>query len=271
MKIKDIIFSKRRLLFSLFALLCGSLILTQSILATRATDSEIKEATASAEATGEADLKPPVVEAVTEEIDYYLPYPGILPDHPLYWLKMARDRVFLWLTRDPTTKLERLLLYADKRIGAAEALIKGGKSDLGLSTASKAEKYLEQAVDQLEVVKNKDKDKAERLEELLGRATLKHKEVLEGVLEKVPEQAKSAIERAIESSERGFNRVMEVRERKIEKETEKIEEKLEEELDKMEKTESKDKEKNEDKDQEKEEEKELEAIEKEMEEIEETM
>jgi len=25
---------------------------------------------------------------VAQGVDYYLPYPGILPDHPLYWLKI---------------------------------------------------------------------------------------------------------------------------------------------------------------------------------------
>lgn len=229
MKFKNLILAKRKLLVALFSLLLGSFILTESILAERKLEFEVQEGTLSAEATEAASLEP--APEVTEEVDYYLPYPGILPDHPLYWLKMIRDRVLLWLTRNPAARLERLLLYADKRVGAAEALIKGGKVDLGITTASKAEKYLEQAIEQLEVVEEKVEDvgKIERLREKLGKATLKHTEVLEGVWEKVPNPAKPALERAIEYSQRGHNRVMEVMERKMEKEAEKIERKLEKE------------------------------------------
>lgn len=225
MKFKNLVISKKRFFFSWVTLLFGFLILAQSILAARAFEFEVKEGTGAAEATKEAELAAPT--PTPSSVDYYLPYPGILPDHPLYWLKMIRDRVLLWLTREPATRLERLLLYADKRVGAAEALIKGGKADLGISTASKAEKYLEQAVEQLEVVKAKDGAKTQALREKLEKATLKHKQVLEGVLEKVPDQAKPAIEKAIEYSQRGYNRVMEVKERKMEKEVEKIERKLE--------------------------------------------
>lgn len=238
MKFKNSIFSKKRLILSLFSFLLGSFILMHSIAAARtfgveeATESVESTEEVLSEATEEADLEVPTAGLAVEEVDYYLPYPGILPDHPLYWLKMARDRVLLWLTREPSARLERLLLYADKRVGAAEALIEGGKANLGITTASKAEKYLEQAIDQLTEVK--DEAKVYQLRERLAKATLKHKEVLEGVLQKVPDQAKPAIEKAIEYSQRGYNRVMEVRERKMEKEAEKIEQKLEKTLEKAE-------------------------------------
>lgn len=86
-----------------------------------------------------------VATPAAQMVQYYLPYPGILPDNPLYKLKAARDIVSLWLTFNPTAKAQKELLYADKRIGAALALVEGGRSTLGASTASKAEKYLDQA------------------------------------------------------------------------------------------------------------------------------
>ncbi len=76
----------------------------------------------------------------TPKVDYFLAYPGMLPDHPLYFLKMARDRVWLWLTPDPLKKAELLLLFADKRLGAGKALIEGNKIKLGVTTVTKAEK-----------------------------------------------------------------------------------------------------------------------------------
>ena len=132
-------------------------------------------------------------------VDYYLPYPGILPDHPLYWLKMIRDRVRLWLTRNVEAKYERLLLYADKRIGAAKVLIEGGQADLGITTVTKAEKYLEQAVSQLEKVKETGKAYPERVENL-QKAISKHEEVLRAVKEQVPDQAKPALDQAVEKA-----------------------------------------------------------------------
>lgn len=83
-----------------------------------------------------------------KEVDYFLAYPGVLPDHFLYPIKMIRDRIWLWLTMDPLKKAELLLLFADKRLGAGKVLVEGNKVDLGITTFSKAEKYLQRAANQ---------------------------------------------------------------------------------------------------------------------------
>ena len=112
---------------------------------------------------------------LAQSVDYYLPYPGILPDHPLYWLKMVRDRVGLITVTGKTAKAEKLLLYADKRLGAAWALIDGNKLPLGVSTLTKAEKYLEQAVQLRDNFADQNK---------LDKAVKKHLEVLAILKEK---------------------------------------------------------------------------------------
>ncbi|MFH1280414.1 MAG: DUF5667 domain-containing protein [Candidatus Beckwithbacteria bacterium] len=129
---------------------------------------------------------------VKEAVDYYLPYPGMLPDSPFYWVKMIRDRVQLWLTTNPLQKTEKLLLYADKRLGAGYSLIDGDKAGLGVTTLTKAEKYLEQA----NVVANQ-LDGEEELKIKLNKATRKHREVLEMVKEKVGEEYKLVVEQMI--------------------------------------------------------------------------
>lgn len=78
-------------------------------------------------------------------VEYYLPYPGILPDSPFYKIKMARDWFSLRLTFDKTEKAKKELMFADKRINAAKSLFEGGKKELARSVATKAEKYLLQA------------------------------------------------------------------------------------------------------------------------------
>lgn len=108
-------------------------------------------------------------------VNYYLPYPGILPDHPLYWVKMTRDRLQLWLIADKEVRAEKMLLYADKRLGAGWALIEGQKADLGVTTLTKAEKYLEQAAKLGENQSFKDK---------INKARLKHQEVLSMLADK---------------------------------------------------------------------------------------
>lgn len=145
-------------------------------------------------------------------VDYYLPYPGILPDNKLlYPIKMIRDRILLFLTFDPVQKTERLLLFADKRLNASKALIEGGKVDLGVSTLTKAEKYLERAIAQAEKAKTVGKETT-ALYEKLAKATLKHQEVLNELSVRLPDQAKPAIEDALRYSRQGFEAVTRVME-----------------------------------------------------------
>ncbi|MFC1711102.1 DUF5667 domain-containing protein [Patescibacteria group bacterium] len=141
-----------------------------------------------------------------EVIDYYMAYPGILPDHPLYWLKMLRDRLLLALTRDPVQRFEKLLLYADKRLGAAKVLIEGSKVQLGVTTATKGEKYLEQAVNQYFELKESGKVDL-KLEQKLLNANLKHQQILEQTLNKIPDQAKNAINKEIEKIKANLERL----------------------------------------------------------------
>jgi hypothetical protein len=159
---------------------------------------EAVEATEGAEKTAAAEeLK----EEELKEVDYYLPYPGILPDHPLYWLKMIRDRILLALTNNPVDKFERFLLYADKRIGAAEVLIKGNKAELGVTTADKAEKYLGQAVEQFEELAKTGKATPE-MHDRISKAISKHMEILAGVLDKVSDQTRPTLSQAMERAQR---------------------------------------------------------------------
>jgi hypothetical protein len=134
-------------------------------------------------------------ETTAGPVDYYLPYPGILPDHPLYWLKMVRDRVRLWLTREPLARAERLLLYADKRLGAGWALIDGEKTDLGVTTLTKAEKYLERAM--LTARSLGEGAEETRFKEKLDKATAKHKEVLRDLMNKVGDEHKGVIKQML--------------------------------------------------------------------------
>lgn len=136
-------------------------------------------------------------------------FPGILPDHFLYPLKMIRDRIWLFLTTGPLKKAELLLVFADKRLMASQALIDKGKVDKAVSTATKAEKYLERTIAQEARARSAGKDTNALLEKL-SRASLKHEEILLGFKDRVPDQAKGVIDKALVYPRRVYEQVMEV-------------------------------------------------------------
>lgn len=123
---------------------------------------------------------------LVQKVEYYLPYPGILPDSPLYKFKALRDRISLWLITDEVKKAEKELLLADKRIGAATVLLDGGKDMQAVSTATKAEKYLEQAVNRTLKLVEGGKD-VKSILGTLAKATAKHEEMMVGIVGKTRE------------------------------------------------------------------------------------
>lgn len=140
------------------------------------------------------------------EVDYYLVYPGILPDHFLWSGKALRDKIWLFLTTDPVKKSELLLLFADKRLGAGRVLLEGGKNELAVSSITKAEKYLEEAVG----AEERARQKSLNTQEVLGRlalATLKHREVLEKMYIKAPDDARPMIAEALNYPKRLFDQL----------------------------------------------------------------
>lgn len=130
------------------------------------------------------------------EIKYYLPYPGILPDSPLYRVKMLRDKVQLMLIFDPIKKSQKELLFADKRINAALVLVDGGKMALGVTTATKAEKYLDESANEIISVQKQGKDVKSWLL-TLKTAAAKHKQILSEMQMKLVGTDRMVVEKTI--------------------------------------------------------------------------
>ncbi|HCM82552.1 MAG: hypothetical protein UT57_C0026G0004 [Microgenomates group bacterium GW2011_GWC1_39_7] len=134
------------------------------------------------------------ISSVVQKVEYTLPYPGILPDHPLYFLKRLRDTILERLITDPIRKAEFYVLQSDKRLQMGIMLTDGGKGNLGESTISKAEKYMEQAAVGLSAYKKSGGIVPPYVVERLEKATAKHKEVMTDLLEKVQETEKAGLE-----------------------------------------------------------------------------
>ncbi len=121
----------------------------------------------------------PTISPVFTTVDYALPYPGILPDNPLYFLKAARDKVISFLIADPLKRGKFDLLQADKRLQMGVYLIQKDKKELPLavSTISKGQNYFTEAADQVAIIKQKKESSADFVKEL-QTAAAKHEEVL---------------------------------------------------------------------------------------------
>lgn len=138
-----------------------------------------------------------LVATISAEDVYPLPYPGILPDHPLYFIKMIRDRVRLWLTRDALTRAELFLHYADKRLAASLALAEQGKIGLSVSTASKGELYFEQALAAAEQANEAGRDTVDFWDKA-RQASVKYRQVLVGVRSRTPPEAVASLEAVLD-------------------------------------------------------------------------
>ncbi len=90
---------------------------------------------------------------LTDQV-YKLPYPGILPPHPLYMFKRVRDWMWLGMTKNHHKKARLLHRFADREMGAAVLLIGDDRPKKGLEFAQEAIGRLEEAYE--EAGKEKD-------------------------------------------------------------------------------------------------------------------
>lgn len=102
----------------------------------------------------------------------------VLPDHPFYSVLMARDRVGLWLASDDREPRLRLQ-YAERRYQIARELAAQDKAELAISTLSKSQTYVLDAVRQLEATELSPQERVElrfAIEHSLYRMELFHEQ-----------------------------------------------------------------------------------------------
>lgn len=110
---------------------------------------------------------------------YTLPYPGILPDNPLYFIKVARDTIVGFFIADPLRKATFYLLQSDKRIAASWYLEKEPKRNeaLILTTLSKSTNYMDQAIGSLRTARQTG-ESVSGLASTIQEALVKHRDVI---------------------------------------------------------------------------------------------
>lgn len=111
-------------------------------------------------------------------VEYALPYPGMLPDNPLYILKKVRDSIIELLISNPVNKAEFYVLQADKKLNMGISLSALGKKEEANEIFGEALVARTQAVGMLEQMSQTSKKIPAFVLEKMTLSLSKHKEVL---------------------------------------------------------------------------------------------
>lgn len=127
--------------------------------------------------TGKISAQVSSSSATPIHVEYNLPYPGLLPDNPLYYLKAIRDNLLKFFISNPLKKAEFDLLQANKRLVAAQFLLNKNKTDLSITTLSKSGNYFDDAISSIGKAKKQGMQIDSLLTEL-SKASQKHQEII---------------------------------------------------------------------------------------------
>lgn len=168
--------------------------------------SSLYAVTETQEQTGVA-LIPEHQEIATPSVEYALPYPGILPDHPLYPLKKFRDRLLDFLIKDPVKRIEFNLLMSDKRYHMGIYLSDEQKYDRAYTIMEEAEYFYSRIADEIQAARDKNKTIPPDLLDNVKTAARKHREVTVSVKNKSPENMTEGFEKILVNIEDNIEKI----------------------------------------------------------------
>lgn len=120
----------------------------------------------------------PTVTPTPGPVEYVLPYPGILPTHPMYFFKTLRDRIIEMLIADPLSKGEFYILQADKKLNMGLSLKNLGKTNEAKTAFAESLASRTQAVSVLEAHMKAGSTIPGHITEKFNLSLDKHAEVL---------------------------------------------------------------------------------------------
>jgi hypothetical protein len=138
------------------------------------------------------------VEVVGQKVVYPLPYPGILADHPLYPLKLIRDTIIVFTTRDNIKKAQLYLHLSDKHMSIAIALAEKGKENDAVQELIRGEEYFSEIPPLLNESKKQGTKPTNDFISKLSQGNLKHKEVITDVMKNLNEAKIETINSVLE-------------------------------------------------------------------------
>lgn len=127
-----------------------------------------------------------------------LPEPSALPGNAMYGIQQAQESVNLFMAstfggEERAADVRQEL--AEKRLSEARALIEKNRTEDADKALERYQSNMEKARENLQSAGNQEAAQA------LQNASQRHLEVLEGVKEKLPEEAQNGIQNAIENSQ----------------------------------------------------------------------
>lgn len=138
---------------------------------------------------------------------YNLPYSGILPDNPLYPIKIVRDRLLEFLTRDYYKKAQVYLLFSDKRVSMSIGLADKGKWSMATSTLTKAEIYTQKVIDLAITSRKQGVTFPQEFIDKVRQSNEKHLEVIENLLKDAPQQEQQNLQESIKINKKNRDRI----------------------------------------------------------------
>jgi hypothetical protein len=132
-------------------------------------------------------------------VEYALPYPGILPDHPLYVFKKLRDQILERLISDPVRKMEFYMLQADKGVNTAVFLTAKQQDALADTSLVQAQGFLKKALDLAKELKGQGREVPPYMVERFSNALAKYEAVMMEMTATSSEERKAAMASMITS------------------------------------------------------------------------
>lgn len=142
------------------------------------------------------------IEIGSAKVDYTLPYPGILQDHPLYPIKKIRDIFWVFITRDNLKKANVYHLLSDKKAHASLMLTDKGKWGLAVETINEGQQDFTNAIKYYKLAKEQGSSPSPEKILDLKLSTAKHKEIAEFLLKKAPKNDTKIIKSVLEITEK---------------------------------------------------------------------
>jgi hypothetical protein len=129
---------------------------------------------------------------------YQLPYPGLLPDNPLYILKVVRDRIVRFFISDPLKKGQFDLLQADKSLNSAYYLSfrENINNKMILTAVAESGNSFADSIKDISLAKEQGMDVNGLLENMLLSAQ-KHRDVLAETENKISPVSKKILEKEL--------------------------------------------------------------------------
>lgn len=132
---------------------------------------------------------------------------GSLPGDVLYPVKLGTEHIRAAFTGGDIDKAELYLTFANSRVQEMAALVEKGRPEGVPVAVNGYDKTMALAIEKMEDARGKGLGIANTSEEV-AEVTLKHWEVLEGLLGTVPDEALAGIETAIEASQTGYENAL---------------------------------------------------------------